>query len=128
MESPKLNCKVCGKEISQETADNYLGGCWRCHPGTGTADGRYEGKDEEKFNIENIADSMEFGMRLLLAFVFGCVFCGLGYAAGAWIWSGIALLLALIFFPIGFVYGFFAVEINALIRFALRWLIKFHWG
>ena len=122
MDSPKATCSECGIEFLQTTADSNGGVCRKCRPGS---DG---GKLGALDRSEIFAGNIELSMRLLLAFFFGSVFCGLGYVAGAWIWSGIGLLLALIMFPIGFVYGFFVVEINALIRFAFRCLLKYHWG
>lgn len=68
---------------------------------------------------------MELSLRLLLATIFAFVFAGLGYGAGAMIWSGIGVILALITFPIGAIYGFFCREINYLIRMMCRSLIHF---
>lgn len=68
---------------------------------------------------------MELSLRLLLATIFAFVFAGLGYGAGAAIWSGIGVLLALIAFPIGAIYGFFCREINNLIRMVFRSLLHF---
>lgn len=63
-------------------------------------------------------------MRLLLAVVFGFVFAALGYGAGAVIWVGIGMILALVCFPIGLVYGYFCAEINVFIRGLIRALLN----
>ena len=110
MTSPKATCIKCGSEFLQSTAESNAGYCRKCKGG---------------INHESIAEGVELSMRLLLAFVFAFVFSGLGYGVGAVIWTGIGIILALVFFPLGFVYGFFCVEINFFLRMIFRFFLPF---
>ncbi|MDA8968918.1 hypothetical protein N9F48_02505 [Akkermansiaceae bacterium] len=113
MTATKTTCPDCGTEFLQSTADSNDGACLKCKP-------RKKG-----INHESVASKIEVSMRLLLAFFFGFVFAGLGYGAGAVIWAGIGVILAIACFPIGFVYGYFCQEINIFIRGLIRTLLPF---
>lgn len=110
----KATCPECGSEFLQSTADSNNGFCFRCKP-----------KKTRGADHEEIAGKMELSLRLLLAAIFAIIFAGVGYGAGSAIWSGIGVLLALIGFPIGAIYGFFCREINSLIRVVFRSLFHF---
>ena len=105
MPEAKTTCPECGTDFLQSTADSNGGYCLKCKP-----------RKRNGILHEVLAAKMEFSLRFLLAFVFAFVFAGLGYGAGAVIWAGIGVILTLICFPIGFIYGFFCREINFFIR------------
>ncbi|BCX47623.1 hypothetical protein HAHE_15310 [Haloferula helveola] len=107
--SAKTTCPECGAEFLKKTADSNGGYCLRCRP-----------KKKREVDHESLADTMEIGLRLLLGFVFGCIFAGAGYGVGAMIWVGVGVLMALAGFPLGFLYGFFLPEINGFIRNCFR--------
>ncbi len=67
-------------------------------------------------NIETTVEKTELGMRILFAIIAGTIFAVIGFTAGALIWSGIGVILALVLFPIGALYGFFCDYINAILR------------
>lgn len=116
MTAAKTICPDCGAEFLQSTADSNAGRCLKCNPGN---------KRKESINHEDVAESLELSMRLLLGFVFSLLFASFGYGAGAVIWAGIGVILALICFPVGFVYGFFCREINSLIRGIFRAFLSY---
>ncbi|MES2983054.1 MAG: hypothetical protein V4727_12135 [Verrucomicrobiota bacterium] len=111
--SEKAKCPECGVEFLQSTAESNGGFCLKCKP------------SETDFNHDKVAETLELGMRLLLASVFAFVFAGLGYISGAAIWTGVGVILALVCLPIGFIYGFFCREINFFIRSFLRIFLNF---
>ena len=110
----KATCPECGIEFLQRTADSNDGRCLKCRP-----------RPSNGVDHEAIAGKMELSLRLLLATLFAFVFSGMGFGAGAKIWSGIGVILALIAFPFGAVYGFFCREINQLLRAGFRSLLHF---
>ncbi|WP_442507111.1 hypothetical protein SH528x_006009 [Novipirellula sp. SH528] len=67
----------------------------------------------------DVAESMELGLRLLLGVLFGCLFAGLGYGIGAILGTVTGIIVATPFAFVGFIYGCFCVEINAMIRLIL---------
>lgn len=111
MTEPKTTCLECGAEFLQSTAHSSGGYCLKCRP-----------NNKAEADHEEVAEKMLLGLRLLFAMVFGFVFAGLGYGAGAVIWFGVGVILALVCFPIGLVYGFFMREINSFIRAMFRGL------
>lgn len=102
----KTTCPQCGASFLQTTADLNDGFCLKC---------KKRGIDHDE-----VATGMELGFRFLAASFFGCLFAALGYGIGSAIWTGIGIVLALISFPIGLIYGFFCREINFFIRMLLR--------
>ena len=110
MSSPKTHCPKCGEDFLQSTADSNQGTCLKCRPA----------------RPRSLPDPepIELSLRLGLACLFGFIFAGMGYGAGDLMWSGIGVILSLISFPIGFLYGFFCREINALIRGIIRTLFQ----
>jgi hypothetical protein len=109
MTASKSTCPECGTEFLEGATDSNAGCCLKCKPF------KKGGMDHGM-----VADKIELSLRLLLAFGFAVVFAGLGYGAGAVVWAGVGLLLALACFPIGFIYGFFCPEINFFIRALIR--------
>lgn len=101
MPEPTTNCAKCGASILQSTADQNDG---RCQPCSGRSDA---------------VSSMTLGLRFLLGLIFGCLLGGLGYGIGSFVGSLVGVLVAIPFALIGFIYGCFCVEINAMIRSAL---------
>lgn len=112
MPEPKITCLECGAEFLQTTADSSGGYCLKCRP-----------NKKAEMDHEEVAEKMVLSFRLLFAMVFAFVFAGLGYGVGAVIWFGVGVILALVGFPIGFVYGFFLREINSFIRAMFRGLL-----
>ena len=55
-------------------------------------------------------------MRLFLGVVFSCVIGGLGYGLGSLFGMFGGIVIAVPFAFVGFIYGCFCVEINAIIR------------
>ncbi len=72
----------------------------------------------------DVAESIEWGMRLLLGMLFGCVFTGLGYGLGAILGTVTGIIVATPFAVVGFIYGCFCVEINAIVRLILSSLLE----
>ncbi len=70
--------------------------------------------------MEDVLETITFGIRVLMAIGFCVAAAILGYGMGATIWSGLGVVLALCFMPVGFIYGFFAAEINFCIRMAFK--------
>ena len=75
--------------------------------------------------VDEAGEFMELSMRLL----FGCAFTvlagilALGLASQ--LWAGIGLLLCLIFCPLGFLVGFFWLEVKFFLRLLLSLVIGF---
>jgi hypothetical protein len=65
--------------------------------------------------VEAAGDGMEFGLRCLFGIFFAVLFCAGAYSIGAYVWSGLGFVLALVATPVGFVVGFFWVEVKFLI-------------
>lgn len=114
MPEPKTTCLECGVEFLQATADSNGGYCLKCRP-----------NKKAETDHEEVAEKIVLSLRLLFAIVFAFVFAVLGYGAGAVIWFGVGVILVLVGFPIGFVYGFFMREINSFIRAMFRGLFHF---
>ena len=69
---------------------------------------------------EQVGESMELGARTLLGLLFAFVFAGLAWQVGSHVWVGLGLIIALITWPIGFVIGFFWLEIKLAAQIILR--------
>lgn len=69
---------------------------------------------------EQVGESMEFGARALLGLLFAFVFAGLAWQVGSHVGVGLSLIIALIAWPIGFVIGFFWLEIKLVLQILLR--------
>ena len=92
MSEPKTICLECGAEFLQVTADSSGGYCLKCRP-----------NKKAEIDHEVVAEKIVLSLRLLFAILFAFVFAGLGYGAGAVIWFGVGVILALVGFTIGFV-------------------------
>lgn len=101
----KATCNKCEVDILQVTADENEGLCMKCAKGD---------------SIEDVAESMESGLRIALAVFFAFLFGVIGYAVGALIWVWLGYIIALIMAPIGLIYGFFVTEINFFLRGAIK--------
>jgi len=69
--------------------------------------------------VEDAGEAMELGVRLLLGFLFAFLLSGGAWWIGSQIWVGVAIVIVLPAFPIGFLVGFFWLEV----RFMLHLLI-----
>lgn len=101
MSSKKVYCNKCNTGFLEVTARKTGGICLKCKKG-----------DSESDTLEKV----EFSIRLALAIGFGIGFSVMGFTLGSTIWTGVGFFLALVAFPIGFIYGFFSSEINFFIR------------
>lgn len=101
MTDAKTECAKCGTSILQSTADQNNGRCKPCATGP---------------NLENVAEGMELGMRLLLGLFFAALIGAVGYGIGSLLGTIGGIIVAIPFALFGFVYGCFCVEINAIIR------------
>ena len=73
--------------------------------------------------LEDARDGVEFGLRAMLGILFGCVFAGAAWGAGSHIWSGVGFIAALSVFPLGFLIGFFWVEVKLLLSMAFGFVV-----
>ena len=108
MTDSKTECSKCGASILQSTADRNGGRCRPCATGP---------------SVETVAEGMELGMRLLLGVVFAVVIGGIGYGIGSIFGTIGGIVVAIPFGFIGFLYGCFCVEINAIIRSFLPFML-----
>ncbi|MEP3480089.1 MAG: hypothetical protein ABJZ55_12635 [Fuerstiella sp.] len=108
MAESKTKCLKCGAAILQSTAEQNGGRCKPCATGP---------------KLENVAEGMEFGMRLFLGLVFAVVIGGVGYGIGSFLGAIGGIVLATPFALVGFVYGCLCVEINAIIRSLLPFML-----
>jgi hypothetical protein len=74
--------------------------------------------------VEQAGEAMEFGMRLCLGFVFAFLLSGIASWTGSYVWDGVAVAIALLVFPVGFLVGFFWLEVKFLFWLILRSLIE----
>ncbi len=70
--------------------------------------------------VEQAGETMEFGLRCFLGFFLGICFCALSWQLGKELGSFLGFAAALIALPIGFVTGFFWLEIKFLLRLIFR--------
>ena len=108
MTESKTECSKCGASILQSTAERNGGRCKPCSTGP---------------KLENVAVGMEFGIRLLLGVVFAVVIGGLGYGIGSFVGTIGGIILAVPFTIVGFIYGCFCIEINAIMRSLLPFML-----
>ena len=108
MAESKTECSKCGASILQSTAERNAGRCKPCATGP---------------KLENVAEGMEFGMRLFLGVFFAFVIGGIGYGIGSFMGTIGGIIIAIPFAIAGFVYGCFCVEINAIIRSMLPFML-----
>ncbi|TWT79574.1 hypothetical protein CA13_09780 [Planctomycetes bacterium CA13] len=104
----KTECTKCRALILQVTADRNGGRCKPCATGA---------------KLENISEGMEFGMRFLLGAFFGAMLAGVGFALGSFLGTVGGVVVAIPFALTGFIYGCFCVEINAIIRSLLPFML-----
>ena len=108
MSEPKTDCATCGVSILQSTATQNGGRCKPCATGP---------------KLEDVAGGIEFGTRILLGIVFAAVIGGLGYGIGSMLGTIGGVIIAIPFASLGFLYGCFCVEINAIIRSILPFML-----
>ena len=108
MSESKTECTRCGSSILRSTADRNNGRCEPCASGK---------------RVNQVSDSMELGLRLLLGIFFAGLVGGLGYSVGASFGTIGGLFVAVPSTLAGFIYGCFCVEINAIARTALHMMI-----
>ena len=70
--------------------------------------------------IEQAGEAMELGMRVFLGFVLAFWLSGFAWWIGSQVWVGVAIVIALLAFPVGFLIGFFWLELRFLLRLFLR--------
>lgn len=102
MTDSKTKCSACGVSIVQSTAKATGGLCRPCH----------EGPD-----LTAVTEAAEIGVRLTMAFFFAAFAASAGYAIGSLLGNVAALLAAIPFAVVGFVCGFFFIEVKAIFRF-----------
>jgi len=66
--------------------------------------------------IEAVGDTMEFGMRAIFGLVFAGFFAMAGWWLGGHIWVGVSIVFACSAFPVGFLIGFFWMEVKLLLK------------
>lgn len=101
MPDPKTKCRECRDLVLQSTADKNGGRCKPCAA-------------SPKF--EDVAEGVALGMRFLLGVFFGVVIGGVGYGIGSLLGTIGGIAVAIPFAMLGFIYGCFCVEINAIVR------------
>ena len=111
MEEECVRCSVCEVVILPSTAEKTGGTCMPC---------ARETQEMGSTTVEDVLEKVTIGIRFLMAIAFCVVAAILGYGMGATIWSGVGVVLALCLMPVGFIYGFFAAEINFCIRMAFK--------
>lgn len=65
---------------------------------------------------EKAGEAMEIGLRLVLGLMFATAFAAGAWWLGSHVWVGAAALLGIAAFPLGFLVGFFWVEVKFLLR------------
>jgi len=66
--------------------------------------------------VEQTGETMEIGMRCFLGFVFAFVLASVAWWIGSHVWVGVAVVVAILAFPVGFLIGFFWLEVKFLLR------------
>ena len=107
MGEKQTTCAKCNATILEVTAEKNNGVCMKC-------------VNESEGKVLRFVESVELGFRAVFGVGFGIAGAVLGYVLGATIWTGVGIVLAMVFVPIGFVYGFFLPEINFCIRLAFK--------
>jgi hypothetical protein len=69
--------------------------------------------------VEQTGEAMEVSLRLFLGLMFACGLSAVAWWVGSYVWVGLAILVAVLAFPIGFVLGFFWLEVKFLLRLLL---------
>ena len=108
MTATKTECVRCGTSIVQSTAKDTGGLCRPCEAGP---------------DVETVSDGIEIGFRFTKALVFAIFAAGIGYTIGSVLGDIGSMVLSVPFTAVGFVYGFFSTEINAIIRLAFGWFV-----
>ena len=67
-------------------------------------------------DVENTGDSIEFGLRSIVGIMAAVFLAGTAWAIGAYIWVGLSIALSIPAAVVGFIIGFFFVEIRLLFR------------
>lgn len=100
MTEPETECVKCGALILQSTATRNGGRYQACATGP---------------KVEDVAEGMELGMRLILGVVFAVIIGGMGFGISSFLGTIGGIFVAIPFALVGFIYGCFCVEINAII-------------
>ena len=66
--------------------------------------------------VEDAGETMELGLRLFLGVLFAFLLSGSAWSIGSHVWVGVAIVVALFAFPIGFLVGFFWLEVKFMLR------------
>ena len=66
--------------------------------------------------VEQAGEAMEVSLRLFLGLMFACGLSAVAWWVGSHVWVGVAIVVAVLVFPIGFVLGFFWLEVKFLLR------------
>lgn len=66
--------------------------------------------------VEQAGKAMEVSLRLVFGFMFACGLSALAWWVGSHVWLALAVLVAVLTFPIGFVPGFFWLEVKSLLH------------
>lgn len=69
--------------------------------------------------VEDAGETMELAIRLCFGIGFAFLFSSLAWWVGSGVWIGVAAIAAAITFPIGFLIGFFWLEVKYLVRLIL---------
>ena len=101
MSETKTKCRKCGESIYESTAEQHRGLCADCN---------------RLPKVDDVIEGIGCAFRLLLAFLFGGLLGGAGYAIGAYFGIFGGLVLGVPLALIGFVYGLFFQEVNLALR------------
>ena len=69
--------------------------------------------------VEQAGETMAFGLRFFYGLIFSLLFADVGWWIGSHVWVGIALVIGVVAFPLGFLIGFFWLEVKFMIRLLL---------
>ena len=101
----QTTCSKCDVPILQSTADDNDGFCGHC-----------KSRRSGGFKLDlTPTETVEFSMRLFLGALFSVMGFGLGCALGSQLGTVSAFVVAIAFAVVGFVYGCFKMEIDALV-------------
>jgi hypothetical protein len=73
--------------------------------------------------VEQAGETMEMYIRLFLGFLFAFLFSGIAWGIGNYVWVGLAVICVLVAFPIGFLVGFFWLEVKFILRLIFRLIV-----
>ena len=108
MTESKVPCTTCGVSILKETAANNGGLCMPC--------AGKSGRRKKKVDLDDVGEGMGCVFRLVMGVVFGVIIGGGAYAPISNSYPGIAVFAAIGGFVVGFIIGFFSLEIRSFFR------------